>query len=114
MMSEFKKVPIVELRASRLGVSVALVLCADTTFLAQSLLEKDSTEHLCLIYKKAVPRIAGEAVVEVLKLLERFSEALDEETQDHARSYFSSTENILRMNSCVCASCGAAHAGANL
>ena len=113
-MSEFKTSPTVEIRASRLGFSVALVLSADTTFLAQSLLEKDSTEHLCLVYKKAVPRIAEKAVVEVLTLLEKFSEALDEETQDHARSYFSSAENILRMNSSVCASCSAAHDEANL
>ena len=113
-MSEFKTAPIVEIRASRPGFSVVLVLSADTTFLARSLLEKDNTEHLCLVYKKAVPRIAVEAVVEVLTLLERFSEALDEVTQDHARSYFSSADNILRMNSSLCASCGAAHDGANL
>ena len=112
-MSEVKTAPIVEIRASRLGLSVSVVLSADTTFLAQSLLEKDSTEHLCLVYKKAVPRIAEKAVAEVLTLLERFSEVLDEETQDHARSYFSIPENVLGMNSTVCASCGAEHAGEN-
>ena len=112
-MSEVKTVPIVEIRASRPGLSVALVLTADTTFLAQSLLEKDSTEHLCLVYKKAVPCIAEKAVVEVLTLLEEFSEALDVATQDHARSYFSSAENISRMNSPVCLSCGVAHNAAN-
>ena len=112
-MSEVKTVPIVEIRASRLGLSASVVLSADTTFLAQSLLEKNSTEHLCLVYKKAVPRIAEKAVAEVLTLLERFSEVLDEETQAHARSYFSISENILRMSSSVCASCGATHDGVN-
>lgn len=112
-MSEVKTAPIVEIRASRLGLSVSVVLSADTTFLAQSLLEKDNTEHLCLVYKKAVPRIAEKAVAEVLTLLDRFSEVLDEETQDHARSYFSIPENVLRINSTVCASCGAEHAGKN-
>ena len=114
-MSEVKTAPIVEVRASRLGLSVTLVLSADTTFLAQSLLETDGMEHLYLVYKKAVPRIAEQAAVEVLALLERFSQALEEETEAHARSYFRNKNGISELDlSALETTCGTALEGLNL